>query len=396
MSVRQDHIGDIPIRLFRVSFTGESGFEVNLPPEQAQRVWDTLLARDVTPYGTDAMHVLRAEKGFISVGQETDGTVTPDDVGLGWTVQGGDFVGRRSLALPALRRADRKQLVGLLPDDPTVVLEEGAQVVAEGQGIGHVTSSYRSATLGRGFALALIAGGRGRIGTALSVVMPGTAIPVAAAGPVFVDKAGERLRGHAVPNLRGEALLAGRVLPAPVARPSDVVQLTVLAATTRLSVRAGSAAATAIGLALGVLLPSVPCRSIISRDRAALWLGPDEWLILAPESAFDLAAQATRAIGEQAASIVDVSHRSQTLEITGPRAEWCLNGFCALDLDLHGFPVGMCTRTVFGKAEVVLWRIAPEVFHLDVARSFVPYVWGCLEEARLEFADAELVSGRRN
>jgi heterotetrameric sarcosine oxidase gamma subunit len=311
-------------------------------------------------------------------------------------VQGGDFVGRRSLALPALRRADRQQLVGLLPDDPTVVLEEGAQVVAEGQGIGHVTSSYRSATLGRGFALALIAGGRGRIGTALSVVMPGTAIPVAAAGPVFVDKAGERLRGHAVPNLRGEALLAGRVLPAPVARPSDVVQLTVLAATTRLSVRAGSAAATAIGLALGVLLPSVPCRSIISRDRAALWLGPDEWLILAPESAFDLAAQATRAIGEQAASIVDVSHRSQTLEITGPRAEWCLNGFCALDLDLHGFPVGMCTRTVFGKAEVVLWRIAPEVFHLDVARSFVPYVWGCLEEARLEFADAELVSGRRN
>jgi sarcosine oxidase subunit alpha len=396
MSVRQDHIGDIPIRLFRVSFTGEAGFEINLPPDQAQRVWDTLWARDVTPYGTDAMHVLRAEKGFIIVGQETDGTVTPDDVGLGWTVRAGDFVGRRSLALPALRRADRRQLVGLLPDDPTVVLEEGAQVVAEGLGIGHVTSSYRSATLGRGFALALIAGGRGRIGTALSVPMlsvpmPGGSIPVTVTGPVFVDTAGHRLRGHAVPNWTGEPLLAGRVLPAPVARPSGVVQLTVLAATTRLSVRAGSAAATAIGLALGVLLPSVPCRSIISRDRAALWLGPDEWLILAPENASDLAAQATRAAGEHAASIVDVSQRSQTLEITGPRAAWCLNGFCALDLDLHAFPVGMCTRTVFGRAEVVLWRIAAEVFHLDVARSLVPYVWLCLEETRLEFADATLV-----
>ena len=86
MSVRDGHIGDVPIRLFRVSFTGETGFEINLPSDQAQRVWDTLRQRDVTPYGTDAMHVLRAEKGYIIVGQETDGTVTPDDVGLGWTI----------------------------------------------------------------------------------------------------------------------------------------------------------------------------------------------------------------------------------------------------------------------------------------------------------------------
>ena len=91
-------------------------------------------------------------------------------------------------------------------------------------------------------------------------------------------------------------------------------------------------------------------------------------------------------------SVVDVSHRSRTLEITGTRAAWCLNAFCALDLDLRAFPVGMCTRTLLGKAEVVLWRIAPEVFHLDVGRSFVPYVWACLEEARLEFTDADVVS----
>jgi heterotetrameric sarcosine oxidase gamma subunit len=138
-------------------------------------------------------------------------------------------------------------------------------------------------------------------------------------------------------------------------------------------------------LALGVLLPTVPSRSVIARDRAALWLGPDEWLIVAPETASDLAAQATKAAGDHPAGVVDVSHRSQTLEVTGPRAAWCLNAFCALDLDIHVFPVGMCTRTLLGKAQILLWRIAPEVFHLDIARSFVPYVWGCLEEARLEF-----------
>ena len=133
------------------------------------------------------------------------------------------------------------------------------------------------------------------------------------------------------------------------------------------------------------------CRSVIARDRAALWLGPDEWLVVAPEGASDLAAQATKAAADHPASIVDVSHRSRTLEITGPRAAWCLNAFCALDLDMSAFPVGMCTRTRLGQAEIVLWRIAPEVFHLDVPRSFVPYVWACLEEARLEWTDPEPV-----
>ena len=206
--------------------------------------------------------------------------------------------------------------------------------------------------------------------------------------PDFLDKSAERLKSPPVPPGPVEPLQPAIPQPPLVARPSGSVQLTVLAATTRLSVRAGSAVGTAIGLALGVLLPTVPCRSVISRDRAALWLGPDEWLILAPESASDLSAQAVKAAGDLPVSVVDVSHRSRTLEITGTRAAWCLNAFCALDLDLRAFPVGMCTRTLLGKAEVVLWRIAPEVFHLDVGRSFVPYVWACLEEARLEFTRA--------
>jgi heterotetrameric sarcosine oxidase gamma subunit len=241
--------------------------------------------------------------------------------------------------------------------------------------------------LGRGFALALVAGGRGRVGSDLDVPMPGGSVRVTVVDPVFVDKAGERLRDRPLPAQPTEALPARRPTPAPVAKPSRSVHLTLLAPTTRLAIRAGSTAGTSIGLALGVLLPTVPCRSVISRDRAALWLGPDEWLIVGPENASDLAAQAIKAAGDHPASIVDVSHRSQTIELTGPRAAWCLNAFCARDLDLHAFPVGTCTRTLFAKAEIVLWRIASEVFHLDVARSFLPYVWACLEQARLEFID---------
>ncbi len=141
------------------------------------------------------MHVLRAEKGYIIVGQETDGTVTPYDAGLGWAIGRNkpDFVGKRSLARPAMHAADRRQLVGLRTKDPAVVVEEGAQVVAAPAQappmrlIGHVTSSYASAALGRSIALALIEGGRARIGETLFVPTPGGDMPVEVAAPVFYD-----------------------------------------------------------------------------------------------------------------------------------------------------------------------------------------------------------------
>ena len=147
----------------------------------------------------------------------------------------------------------------------------------------------------------------------------------------------------------------------------------------RLSVRASGAANTAIGLALGVLLGSVANRAVRGRDRAALSLGPDEWLVLAPASDNNLADRAIAAAAQNA-SVVDVSDRFVDIEVTGPRAAWRLNGFCALDLAPHTFPVGMCTRTLFGKVEVVLWRTASTAFHLEVARSLAPYVQQCLFE----------------
>ncbi len=207
MSVREGRICGVPARLFRVSFTGELGFEVNVASDYAAAIWEAIAAAGapygVTPYGTEAMHVLRAEKGYIIVGQETDGTATPDDVGLGWTVgkTKPDFVGKRSLARASMARADRKQLVGLLTDDPRTVLEEGAQIVADPAQkipmtmLGHVTSSYWSPTLERSIALAMVAGGRTKAGHTLHVPMPDRAIAVKIVDPVFYDRDGERLHG---------------------------------------------------------------------------------------------------------------------------------------------------------------------------------------------------------
>jgi len=205
MSVVEGTITGVPMRLFRVSFTGELGFEVNVPAGYAAAVWDTLHARvDAVGgcvYGTEAMHVLRAEKGYVIVGQESDGTVTLGDLGLDWAVGKAkrDFVGKRSMARPDMTVPGRRQLVGLLTADPTHVLDEGAQVTAQAvappgtRSLGHVTSSYGEATLGHSIALAMIVDGRGRMGETLYVQHPTGAMPVRVADPVFLDPDGVRL-----------------------------------------------------------------------------------------------------------------------------------------------------------------------------------------------------------
>jgi len=202
MAVHEGRICSVPTRLFRVSFTGELGFEVNVPARFGLAVWEAIMAAgadaDITPYGTEAMHVLRAEKGYIIVGQDTDGTVTPTDAGMPWAVgkKKADFVGKRSLSRPDIVAPGRKQLVGLLTADPSLVLEEGAQVVAlndPNRPIGHVTSSYRSAAIDRSIAMALVEDGHDRMNEELSV--PGVAgdARVTVTGTVFYDPEGARL-----------------------------------------------------------------------------------------------------------------------------------------------------------------------------------------------------------
>ncbi len=207
MSVREGRICGVPTRLFRMSFSGERGFEVNVPADYGEAVWEALWAEGqkhgACAYGTETMHVLRAEKGYIIVGQDTDGTVTPNDAGLDWAVgkKKTDFVGIRGMKRPDLVAKGRKQLVGLKTRNPKVVLEEGAQIVENPNQpipmkmIGHVTSSYWSENCGRSIALALVAGGRERMGQTLHVPMLDGVIEVEVSGTVFFDEKGERLNG---------------------------------------------------------------------------------------------------------------------------------------------------------------------------------------------------------
>jgi sarcosine oxidase subunit alpha len=205
MSVAHGRICGVPMLLFRVSFSGELGFEVNVPADYGLAVWEAIYAAGqaygMTPYGTETMHVLRAEKGYIIVGQDTDGTMTPDDAGLSWAIgkTKADFVGKRSLQRASMNAPTRKQLVGLRTRDPNVVLEEGAQITASPgqtppmQLLGHVTSSYYSPVLKSSIALAVVSGGRARVGQTLYVPMPGGDIAVEVTSPVFYDPTGARI-----------------------------------------------------------------------------------------------------------------------------------------------------------------------------------------------------------
>ncbi|WBU53073.1 sarcosine oxidase subunit alpha [Paracoccus sp. SCSIO 75233] len=205
MSCAECVVAGLPARLFRLSFTGEVGFEINVAAPYGLQLWETLWQagqdHGICAYGTEAMHVLRAEKGYIIVGQDTDGTVTPYDAGMGWAVgkKKADFVGMRGLMRPDLVAEGRKQLVGLLTEDRSK-LEEGAQIVFDPDQlvpmkmVGHVTSSYDQGTTGRPIALALIEGGQGRMGDTVYIPMPDRVIAAKIVPAAFYDPDNARLK----------------------------------------------------------------------------------------------------------------------------------------------------------------------------------------------------------
>ncbi|RCK50757.1 sarcosine oxidase subunit alpha [Thalassospira profundimaris] len=206
MSIAECKVAGLPARLFRVSFTGELGFEVNVPAAHGRELWEILWEAgqqyDICPYGTETMHVLRAEKGYIIVGQDTDGTVTPYDAGISWAIGKSkpDFVGKRGLERPDLVAKGRKQLVGLLSRDGKTKLEEGAQIVLDPNQpipmkmVGHVTSSYHSDAAGRPIAFGLVEGGHDKMGDTIYIPMPEGVIEAEVTGTVFYDPEGARLK----------------------------------------------------------------------------------------------------------------------------------------------------------------------------------------------------------
>jgi sarcosine oxidase subunit alpha len=207
MMFRDGTVAGVPARLARVSFSGELAYEVHVAGRYGLHVWEALAAAGeplgITPYGTEAMHVLRAEKGYVIVGQDTDGTVTPFDLGMSWIVneRKGDFIGRRSFRRADTVRADRKHLVGLLPLEPEALISEGAQLVLEDTSqipmpmLGHVTSSYHSAILERTFALAMLTSGRKRIGSTVFAPLEEGTIAATVTDPIFYDPEGARRDG---------------------------------------------------------------------------------------------------------------------------------------------------------------------------------------------------------
>jgi sarcosine oxidase subunit alpha len=199
MAIREGETAGIPVRLHRITFSGELAYELWTPSWYGLKLWEAVMAAGeplgITPYGTETMHVLRAEKGYIICGQETDGTVTPQDLGMSWIVsKKKPFIGQRSHRRSDTIRPDRKHLVGLLPVDGNQLLPEGAQLVLQPDGaapvkmLGHVTSSYRSATLGRTFALALLQSGRERLGSTVYAPLNGHVVAATVTEPIFYDK----------------------------------------------------------------------------------------------------------------------------------------------------------------------------------------------------------------
>ena len=176
-----------------------------------------------------------------------------------------------------------------------------------------------------------------------------------------------------------------RCAPAIPATPG----LRLLPPAARFILRADGRALGIAGTALGIDSAPGACRASQGGTRAALWLGPDEYLLLAPQAeAPGLASTLEEALQGEPHSLVDVSQRQAALEISGSRAADILNSGCPLDLDSAAFPIGMCTRTVFAKAEIVLWRTAGDTFRLEVWCSFTDYVARYLGEVVREYGDS--------
>jgi sarcosine oxidase, subunit alpha len=327
-------------RVFRISFSGELAYEVNVPGWYGRSLWEAVLALGAVPYGTETMHVLRAEKGFPIVGQETDGTVTPQDLGLSWLVsrRKPDFVGRRSHTRPDTARADRKRLVGLLPEE---FVEEGAQLVAPGQArmLGHVTSSYVTE---RPFALAMVR--EAAVGDRLVAVSGGRSVPVEVVEPVFYDPDNTRRDGD--PGAVDLGAVVGRArAESPAARYGD---------------RFAAASSPLVRLRE---LPFVRMWEVRGRDPGdGLRLGPGWWLVF-----------------DEPGSGVEVSGQRTVLELSGPGAAEVLLTGCPLDLHPSVFPGH--AQTLLGQTGVILRRTAPDVYQILVRSSFTGYLAEWLLEA---------------
>lgn len=386
MAWRDTAVAGLAARVARISFSGELAYEVNVAWHDAAALWAQVWKVGgpigLTPYGTEAMHVLRAEKGYPIIGQDTDGTITPQDLGMSWVVskKKADFIGKRSYARADNARPDRKHLIALLPVDQSLLLPEGAQIVETGDlpappvpMLGHVTSSYRSAALDRTFALALLKGGRDRIGDTVHVVVDDVPQPVRVSGPVVVDPDGLRRDGDpaCVDMPVAAEQLTGGLPVSPLAnfcepfahlsqgaRSGLRIAEAPLTSQVLLRIQRTSVAAQAVATALGVALPDSTGRVSYAGSDAVLALGPDEFLILAgPGHGTELEARLRTALGAAPGAVTDVSAARTMIRISGRNARRVLAHGLAIDLDR--LPEGSCAQTLLAQCAVVVFSDGP-------------------------------------
>jgi sarcosine oxidase subunit alpha len=203
MGMVEGHLGTIPVRVFRVSWTGELSFELNTPARHAAALWEMVMAAGepfgITPVGSEANHILRVEAGYISTGHEVDGTADPHDLGLGALVSATkpDFLGKHAMAIRRERDPERFELVGLLPSDPDRSVPEGAPLTPGGDKVdqeGFISACVRSIALDRVIALGLLRDGRSRIGEVVHARIRHEIVPLRVVAPVFHDADRARVR----------------------------------------------------------------------------------------------------------------------------------------------------------------------------------------------------------
>ena len=382
MAWRDTTVAGLTARVARISFSGELAYELNVAWHDAAALWNAVWRvgspLGLTPYGTEAMHVLRAEKGYPIIGQDTDGTITPQDLGMAWVVSKKkvDFIGKRSFARADNSRPDRKHLIALLPDDEKLLLPEGSQIIETAElpappvpMLGHVTSSYPSAALERTFALALLKGGRDRIGSKLYVVVDDVPQPVTVTGPVVVDPDGLRRDGDpagdgdpipaAVPahSLPVSPLAAFSEPFAALSRSADAgvrIAESPLTSQVLLRVTRGSAAEPLVTAALGTELPASTGGVTYAGSDAVLALGPDEFLVLAgPGHSEELESRLRSALDDEPGAVTDVSASRTLLRISGRNARRVLAH--GLAIDLGRLPEGFSAQTLLAQCAVVVF-----------------------------------------
>ncbi len=364
MTWRDVEFEGVPVRLARISFSGELAWEVHVNGWYAPAVWERLVAAGerfgITPYGTETMHVLRAEKGYPIIGQDTDGTVTPQDLGMSWVVskKKPDFVGKRSFARAENQRTDRKQLVGLLPVDRDTVLPEGSQIIAFQEDgelppppvpmLGHVTSSYRSAFLERPFALALLKGAR-----------PGTGRPSTCPWATGWSPSRSPVPSSSTP--KEPVAMAELTRTHPLADPAQLTTLTAghvearpFVAMAVVRAERGGEASRAAAEVLGVDLPTrANTWSRTAGGRSSGW-APTSGSCWTRPRPVDLEDALRSRLAPVGGAATDVSAQRVVLRLHGPHAQELLRAGTAVDVDPRRFPAGSCAQTNLAQAGVVL------------------------------------------